>query len=60
MKVLLDNSCQRVCISTDTSTSSDMVSYMCVAAYFIDNIRIYRRKLLIFARLIAIKDKTWV
>ena len=42
------NSCQRVCLTTDTWTSIQRINYMCLTAHYIDNNWTLKKKILNF------------
>ena len=44
----LKNSCQRVCLTTDTWTSIQRMNYMCLTAHYIDNTWILKKKIINF------------
>lgn len=37
LKEFIKQSCERVCLTTDTWTSNTQQNYMCITAHFIDN-----------------------
>ena len=44
----LKNSCQKVCLTTDTWTSIQKINYMCLTAHYIDNTWILKKKIINF------------
>nr|KYP53174.1 Putative AC9 transposase [Cajanus cajan] len=50
LKEFISQNCQRVCLTTDTWTSSQNLSYMCLTSHFIDNNWKLQKKVLNFCQ----------
>ncbi|XP_020229505.1 zinc finger BED domain-containing protein RICESLEEPER 2 [Cajanus cajan] len=58
LKEFISQNCQRVCLTTDTWTSSQNLSYMCLTAHFIDNNWKLQKKVLNFCQVTSHTGKT--
>nr|KYP32091.1 Putative AC9 transposase [Cajanus cajan] len=58
LKEFISQNCQRVCLSSNTWTSSQNLSYMCLTAHFIDNSWKLQKKVLNFCQVTSHTRKT--
>nr|KYP74117.1 Putative AC transposase [Cajanus cajan] len=58
LKEFISQNCQRVCLTIDTWTSSQNLSYICLISHFIDNNWKLQKKVLNFCQVISRTGKT--
>ena len=57
LKQFIKNSCQRICLTTDTWTSLQRINYMCLTAHFIDNDWKLHKKIINFCQISSHKGE---